>query len=540
MKKTIWTAAAVVLFLLFHLLINYFALSSIAKIRIIAESGQDSQIKTYYSSNLSIYPFSEKRSIKSHWLIRGNKSTRSLDFHNRIARHIRIDPIQNEGSIKIYTIRILSYFGNSIYFDAEEILRSFSVSSSATMALHNGYVEIKSVGPDPQLILKNPVKFHNPLFSLILPFFLSILSTLVLKNVSITQIYAIKDITDKKPSSTQNIIALDGLRGFAALLVITDHAGYEHFNGLGAIGVWIFFCLSGFLLSIPFVKNPSLITSSSYLQHYLFRRINRIVPMYYFILTIVYLFRGKLDNFVRHIIFIQGDGIFWSVPQEMFFYMILPIVFFLNYYLWRGNIKLMLVFTLIMTILLNHYLSNDWLYIYGNGRKLPLYVGVFMSGVCLSYFYHSPYAKFITMRPKQFHDVCGISILVIVLLSTNSFLDLIFNKGINYSWNTEIYGYVAALLLFFTVSHENSLLSRLMSLYPFRAVGIVGFSFYLIHAAALRAIESITLGLSGQEPSHFVLLTVGIVVTYFFSMITYSLIERPFIHKSIAVSYIDG
>lgn len=532
MKKTAWVAVAIALYILFQLLINYFALSSIAKVKIIAESAQDSQIRIYYSSNLSKYPFSEKRSIMSDWLIKGDKSTRSLDFQNRIARYIRLDPIQNEGTIKIYAVKILSYFGNSIYFDAEEILRSFSVSSSATMNLHNEYVEIISDGPDPQLILKKPVKFHNPLFSHILPFFLSILCTLALKNISVTQIFAIKDITDKKPSSTQNISALDGLRGFAALLVITDHAGYEHFNGLGAIGVWIFFCLSGFLLSIPFVKNPTLITSSNYLQHYLFRRIKRIVPMYYFILTIVYLFRVKLENFIRHIIFIQGDGVFWSVPQEMFFYMILPIVFVLNYYLWKGNIKLMLIFTLIMTILLNHYLSNDWLYIYGNGRKLPLYVGVFMSGVCLSYFYHSPYAKFITMRPKLFHDVCGISILVIVLLSTNSFLDLIFNKGINYSWDLKIYGYIAALLLFFTVSHEKSLLSKLMSLYPLRAVGIVGFSFYLIHTAVLRIIESISLGLSGQEPSHFVLLTIGIVATYFFSMITYSLIERPFILKS--------
>ena len=255
--------------------------------------------------------------------------------------------------------------------------------------------------------------------------------------------------------------------------------------------------------------------------------------MYYFVLTILYFFRGNLESFFRHIIFIQGDGIYWSVPQEMFFYMILPVIFILNYFVCRGNVKYMLVSTLLMTLLLNHYISTNWLSMYGNGRRLPLVPEVFMMGIVLSYFYHSPYSSLITNRLKLLHDVCGTMILSIVLLSSDGFLDRVFNMGINYSWNSEIFVYVAALLLFFSISHENSILNKLMSSFPLRAVGIVGFSFYLIHGGVLSSIKAIFMNLTGQELTPIVKLVTGIMITYFFSVITYGLIERPFMQKTI-------
>ena len=254
--------------------------------------------------------------------------------------------------------------------------------------------------------------------------------------------------------------------------------------------------------------------------------------MYYFVLTIVFFFRGHLENFVRHIFFIQGDGIYWSVPQEMFFYMILPGVFILNYIICRGNMKFMLLATFTLAVVINHYVSLEWLFIYGNGRKLPLWLEVFIYGVFLSYFYHSSYANYLLNRPKRFHDICGVVVLAGIMLSSDGFLDYFLNKGIPYSWNTEIYAYFAALLLFFTISHERSWLCRLMSIFPLRAVGIVGFSFYLLHADVLRTIKTILGHQIGSSSNYLFLLVVGILITYFCSIITYSLIERPFMQKN--------
>jgi len=533
MKKISWAIVLSVLFIFFHILLDYFALSSIAKIKVVAELNKNSIITVYYANGLFGSHFSEKDSVKSRQLKEGAKTTITLSLKNRIGRYLRIDPFSGNGSVKLYSIEILSQFGNPLKFSAAEISEQFVSDSRSTMILHNDSVEITSTGPDPQLILKKPVSFSNPFLSYILPCFLSILCALVLKHIRLASIYAVKDITHKKPSTNQNISALDGLRGFAALLVLADHTGLVYCQGLGAIGVWLFFCLSGFLLSIPFVKNPSLIKSFDYIQQYFLRRLFRILPMYYFVLAILYLLQGRLHNFVRHAVFIQGDGIYWSVPQEMYFYMILPLVLILNFYLFRGNIKFMTLATLGLAVFLNEYITTDYVYIYGNGQKMALCAGIFITGVCLSCFYHSPYIRIVQNRSNLLLNSIGLSLLGIVLLSSNSILDRIFTKQINYTWvYSDIYGYIAALLLLFTVINNTSPVNRLMSLYPLRAVGIVGFSFYLLHPSIMGMIKVIFLNLTGQNISSIPLFISAMIMTYFFSVITYSLIERPFLKKN--------
>lgn len=533
MKKIIWAVAFSILFIFFHLLLDYFALASIAKIKITAEADKESRLTVYYSNGLTGPQFTEVNSVKSQPLKEGVKTHIALSLSNRIGRYLRIDPFSGKGSIKIYSIKILSHFGKPLRLSATDIGQNFHPDSNSSLVLHDGFVEMVSTGSDPQLILVNPLRFSNLFFGYILPVFLSILSVLVLKHLPFKSIHAIKDITHKKPSTNQNITALDGLRGFAALLVLADHTDFLYFKGLGAIGVWLFFCLSGFLLSIPFVRNPSLIKSSDYLQHYFLRRINRILPMYYFVLIVVYLLRGRLHNFIRHAVFIQGDGIYWSVPQEMFFYMILPLVFVLNFYLCRGNIKFMIVVTLGLAVFLNEYLNTDFIYIYGNGHKMSLCAGIFITGVCLSYFYHSPYIKLLQNRSRLLLDICGFSLLSIVLLSSDTILNLLFDKQINYTWvYSDIYGYIAALLLLFTIIHNGSFINKIMSFYPLRAVGIVGFSFYLLHPNVMSMIKVIFLNLTGENISSIALFISGMAGTYFFSVITYSLIERPFLIKT--------
>lgn len=533
MRKIVWVIVLLVLFLFFHLLIEYFVLSSIAKIKIIAEPDRDTHLTVYYSNGIAGHPFSEKKSIKSHKFKEGVKTNLTISLKNRIGRNLRIDPLSGEGIIKIYSIKVLSHFGDPIVFTPERIFQYFQHDSTSSVVLHNDFVEITSKGPDPQLTLTHPLRFSNPLFGYILPLFLSVLFALVLKNISFKSIYAVRDITSKKPSMNKNIIALDGLRGFAAILVLADHTGLAYTKGIGATGVWIFFCLSGFLLSIPFVKNPALIKSPAYLEHYMLRRIKRIVPMYYFILIVLYLLRGRLEGFIRHATFIQGDGIYWSVPQEMFFYMILPFVLVLNYYLCRGNTKIMIFLTLTFAVISNQYLNTDYVYIYGNGSKMALLAGIFLSGVCLSYFYHSSYITFLQQRSKLFLNVCGLLLLGIVLLSSDTILDQVFRKQIHYTWvYTDIFGYIAALLLLFSIIYEGSILNKIMSFYPLRAIGIVGFSFYLLHPNVLEMIKSIFLILTGQNINNLLLFVSGVIVTYLFAALTYSLIERPFLVKT--------
>ena len=57
-----------------------------------------------------------------------------------------------------------------------------------------------------------------------------------------------KNITKMK-ESIEKMKFLDGVRGFAAILVVTTHAGIPYWN-FGVVAVDIFFVLSAFLLTM--------------------------------------------------------------------------------------------------------------------------------------------------------------------------------------------------------------------------------------------------------------------------------------------------
>jgi peptidoglycan/LPS O-acetylase OafA/YrhL len=532
MKRFYWLLAGLVFFLLFHVLIDIIALSSVAKIDLVVEPDQNDRLSIYYSSGIAAGGFQEQHSVRSQLLTQGVKSTVSLLLKNRTCRKIRLDPLQEEGTIKIYSIKFLSQFGAPVYYDHERIADSFRPGEGTTISLQDEYVLVQANGPDPQLLLERDLVFPNPIFSYILPLFLSFFCVILCKNLQIQNFAAIRDISNKKPSTNKNIVALDGLRGLAALLVLADHTGFTYFQGLGAIGVWLFFCLSGFLLSIPFVKEPARILDPGYVQHYFARRIKRIVPMYYTVLVVFYLLRGRFGDFFRQAIFIQGDGIFWSIPQEMFFYMILPFILLANIHICRGNTRLIFVFTLALAVVLNQYMTDEYLYVYGNGRRLPLQAGIFCTGVALSYFYHSPYVRFFEQRSRAVLSSAGLFLLIALLLSSDSILDAVFHLNVNYTWEyTGLYGYLAALLLFFTIIKDDTILNKILSILPLRAVGIVGFSFYLLHPTVMDMVKYFSNEITGVTVAGLPLFFVGAIATYLFAAITYSLIERPFLRK---------
>lgn len=124
------------------------------------------------------------------------------------------------------------------------------------------------------------------------------------------------------------------LRALAALFVVFAH--FEYINpAVGAFGVDLFFIISGFIMSYIVEKNTTA---------FLYRRIIRIVPLYYFMtLLTTGLFLAK-PSWFRNVIFtpealaksllfipyrIKGSGpilsLGWTLNYEMFFYMAIAI-----------------------------------------------------------------------------------------------------------------------------------------------------------------------------------------------------------------------
>ncbi len=155
--------------------------------------------------------------------------------------------------------------------------------------------------------------------------------------------------------------ALTGLRGCAALWVLIYHAwveaeprlmllplGFTDLNltpwfSIGWFGVDIFFCLSAFLLTLPFAAAQRLGEPQPRLRDYFRRRVLRILPAYYLqlalVLGFVFLVDGRfgisLSALAAHAVLwlnLGPDpvpplvGVWWTLPIEFGYYLLLPLL----------------------------------------------------------------------------------------------------------------------------------------------------------------------------------------------------------------------
>jgi peptidoglycan/LPS O-acetylase OafA/YrhL len=156
--------------------------------------------------------------------------------------------------------------------------------------------------------------------------------------------------------------AIDGFRGFAVLLVVVTHVhvwtgmpqfGNQTLTRIIAGGVIdTFFIISGFVLFLPAVLGQG---SMGDLRSFALRRAARIVPLYYVSLAAFVLLQrwlipaetpidlpfqtsGGTISLVMHLLFAQnfvlllpqhigfGNGVVWTLPLEVVFYCLLPVV----------------------------------------------------------------------------------------------------------------------------------------------------------------------------------------------------------------------
>ena len=165
---------------------------------------------------------------------------------------------------------------------------------------------------------------------------------------------------EKETSSGVYIKNLTGVRGLAVLWVIAVHTwslngggnikvptpfgtsiGLTSLVRMGEWGVDIFFVLSGFLLTIPFLHKKE---DENFLQttlNFYSRRAMRLLPAYYLVLFFMlylslYGFGAtpSTSYMASHVFFINYwwdlpsiRGVFWTLPAEVGFYISLPFLY---------------------------------------------------------------------------------------------------------------------------------------------------------------------------------------------------------------------
>ncbi len=141
--------------------------------------------------------------------------------------------------------------------------------------------------------------------------------------------------------SAADSAAIDGLRGLAALIVVASHASGMGLHwlpglslaGIGKCGVYLFFVVSAFLLTLQWLQAPKRAGGAGAgLWRYMVRRVMRIYPLYVVVLLLGWwLPRGlgvPMDGAAvwMHLTLREGRDIYWSVPVEFKFYLVIPLL----------------------------------------------------------------------------------------------------------------------------------------------------------------------------------------------------------------------
>ena len=310
-----------------------------------------------------------------------------------------------------------------------------------------------------------------------------------------------KQIVNSPPSSGEtNIAALDGLRGFAALIVIVSHFSNETglWNGLlgrgaGQTGVMLFFILSGFLMAYLHINQPF---TAANVKQYALRRIARVYPLFILaaLLPPVLLathFPGGIamntittfPQYLRQIALIdRGALVFWTIRIEFLFYLVFIGIWLVHRTLDRLWATAGLLLAAIAFLRIHNY-----------NFQIEFFVHV-------HYFLFGVLSALMLRHTGKFRNplLAATSLLLLAAMPLTypmvwvAFLHhapIAQNDILLVSWRSDV---VATLLiaLFNFALRDGRWLSALLSSRPSRWLGKVSYSVYLLHYFVISALLS--------------------------------------------------
>lgn len=182
---------------------------------------------------------------------------------------------------------------------------------------------------------------------------------------------------------------LTAIRGFACLMVIIAHILASvpnigiNVSGCGKIGVWLFFVLSAFLLTIQWLDKKE-VKMKEIIKFYI-KRFFRIFPCYIIVLLVAFFIKyiPDIQTLLKHIFLLEGMGHFWTIPVEFVFYLIIPIIILIMLKIKNQKISIaFLVLLCIITEIISPYTQSI-----ENSINLRWYLPVFILGMITAIIY---------------------------------------------------------------------------------------------------------------------------------------------------------
>ena len=343
-------------------------------------------------------------------------------------------------------------------------------------------------------------------------------------------------------TSAHNVRPMEGLRGFAVLLVFLVHyvtLAKPWFSGnsdlalfsnalhaIGSTGVDLFFVLSGYLIY------GTLISRQQQFLHFMSRRVRRIYPAFFAVfaayVALSFIFPAEkkipapvLDGIIYLIQnFFLLPGLFpiepmitvaWSLSYEMLYYFAIPLVITLFRLRERSAIWRVLFF-LTMASLFTIYCAE-----YGGHIRLVM----FISGILL----HEAIDNRHIPAPHSFFGLFALALVVLgTLLPQDGPRDLALKTSILFA--------SFFLLCLVCFRDPSAWLPSIFSWTPLRWLGNMSYSYYLLHGLALKAgffVLAITLPIANHGAFLFLALLLAMFgLTLIPTTILFLAVERPF------------
>jgi peptidoglycan/LPS O-acetylase OafA/YrhL len=343
-----------------------------------------------------------------------------------------------------------------------------------------------------------------------------------------------------RPVPKHYLPSLDGARGVAIICVLLDHMSsskvipFHCLRGVGHIGVYLFFSLSAFLLTVPFcLDNKERLTLWNTWGAYFFRRILRIYPLYIIVLLGKHFADAGFTwrNVWEHLLLRRGDGVFWTIQVETQYYIVLPLMIVTLFLAWRRNAVTGTLCTIgfyIIVHVLLHAVGKWWSL---DGHSLRDYLWVFLSGSAGGALFALTASH--PTRGRQEQWICEtaaiVSLIIIIFAVPELFAMLPHPLWLSFSKMTLLSGVPWAVFIF---AHLRGLgyVRAVLKWSPLRFLGLISYSLYLWHKQVITGVWRL------REYSALPLLHYS-WITYFISIlicilvagsVSYFLVERPF------------
>ena len=358
---------------------------------------------------------------------------------------------------------------------------------------------------------------------------------------------------EKTPDSREaDIPALDGIRAYAVCSVVIGHfvpiPWLQSLIGWGDTGVFIFFCLSGFLITRILLQGTDRVgpgQKGALLKSFYSRRFLRIFPIYYLVLGagVALQYPPIAENLIRLATYsvgvpwlppvppLRSASHLWSLSVEEQFYLVWPWLMVLGPRPWRLGLTLTAILASLACKLLLAMGGGDYGDIFRPALGCMDSLGC---GSLAAIIFQSPPSP-LRQRIASWPFVTGTFIVAAALWAYRmANIDHRYSNHLTFGV-IQVFAFAVffSLLILFLAEHRKNLLSTVLSLPPLRFIAKISYGVYLYHffmpIVINLFVQKLGLPFPRYTPENVVL--AAIPLTFIVATLSWYLVERPLLSQ---------